>query len=229
MARRLRIRTSARPGVSVPKRSCATRRLLSLVLFTAIFAAVAVLLVAYSRGWHLTTSALAAGQMGNQAPATVLQAAAQGVDPPGTIDGAKNPELIPDDVAYRLVLLAIAEPQNATDAQQARFRAKIASAKLGEEDILALLQVLGTFQGQLDALTAQANAITAVNPRPYPGSVDYQKLLTLSQQRQPVFEQAMSALPARLSSSGLAALQTYVQNAKRGMKYVPDDIVMPSN
>src|SRR5262245_48959152 len=52
------------------------------------------------------------------------------LDPPGTIDGAKNPELIPDEVAYRLVLLAFAERENASEAEQARFRAKIAPAGL---------------------------------------------------------------------------------------------------
>jgi hypothetical protein len=33
---------------------------------------------------------------------------------------------------------------------------------------------------------------------------------------------AMSALPARLSLAGAAQLQAYVQNQKRGMKYLPD-------
>jgi len=143
-------------------------------------------------------------------------------DPPGTIDGSKNPELIPDMVAYRLVLLAIAEPENASDAQQARFRAKIASAQLNEDDLQMLLGILGTFQNQMDALTAQANQILARDPLPFAGTPDYQQLVELSKQREPVFNQAMSAVPARLSVDGAAKLQTYVQNAKRGMKYLPE-------
>lgn len=87
-------------------------------------------------------------------------------DPPGTIDGSKNPELIPDTVAYRLVLLAIAEPENASDAQKARFRAKIGGAQLGEDDIQMLLGIVGPFQNQMDALTAQANQILARDPLP---------------------------------------------------------------
>ena len=144
-------------------------------------------------------------------------------DPPGTIDGAKNPELIPDDVAYRLVLLAVAEREDATDAQKARFRAKIASAGLNAEDTEALRLILAAFQKQLDALNAQANQILARDPLPLAGTPDYQQLVELSKQRQPVFAEAMSALPARLSVGGLAKLQAYVQNAKRGMKYLPEN------
>jgi hypothetical protein len=143
-------------------------------------------------------------------------------DPPGTIDGSKNPELIPDDVAYRLVLLAVAEPEDATDTQKARFRAKIAPAGVDEEDTEAFLGILGPFQKQLDALNTQAEEIRARNPFPRPGAVDYQKLLELSKQRQQVFAEAMSAVPARLSLAGAAKLQAYVQNKKRGMKYLPD-------
>jgi hypothetical protein len=33
----------------------------------------------------------------------------------------------------------------------------------------------------------------------------------------------MSALPARLSVDGAAKLRAYVQNQKRGMKYLPEN------
>jgi len=144
-------------------------------------------------------------------------------DPPGTIDGAKSPELIPDDVAYRLVLLAVAEREDATDAQKARYRAKVASAGLNEDDTEAFRVILAAFQKQLDALNAQANEILARDPLPYAGTPDYQRLVVLSKQREPVFAQAMSALPARLTADGLAKLQSYVQKVKRGMKYLPEN------
>jgi hypothetical protein len=143
-------------------------------------------------------------------------------DPPGIIDGAKNPGLIPDEVAYRLVLLALAEPQDASDAQKARFRAKIASAGLNEDDTEALRLILAALQKQLDALNAQANQILARDPLPYAGTPDYQQLADLAKQRGPVFAEAMSALPARLSVDGVSRLETYVQSEKRRMKYLPD-------
>lgn len=171
------------------------------------------------------STAIPAGPNANAS--TAPQASGVSNDPPGTIDGAKNPELIPDDVAYRLVLLAVAEPENATDAQKARFQAKIASAKLNEEDTEAFLRILGTFQKQLGALNAQASQILARNPIPLPGTPDYQTLVDLSKQREPLFVEAMSAVPARLSADGFTNLQTYIQNAKRGMKYLPDSTPMP--
>jgi hypothetical protein len=168
-------------------------------------------------------------------PSAALSPGAQAVtpppagqsDPPGTIDGSKNPELIPDTVAYRLVLLAIAEPENATDAQKARFRAKIAGARLSEDDIQMLLGILGTFQNQMDALTAQANQILVRDPLPFAGTPDYQSLTGLSKQRESIFNQAMSAVAARLSADGVARLQAYVESAKRGMKYLPSDDFTP--
>ena len=143
-------------------------------------------------------------------------------DAPGTINGATNPELIPDDVAYRLVLLAIAEPQNPSDAQQARFRAKIGPAGLNDDDTAALLIIVVAFQKQLDALNVQVTQILARDPLPPAGSPDYQQLAGLAQQRSPVFTEATSALPARLSADGMAKLQAFVQNEKRRMKYHPD-------
>ena len=143
-------------------------------------------------------------------------------DPPGTIDGAKNPELIPDEVAYRLVLLAIAEPENAADAQKARFQAKVAPAGLDGNDAEALLGILGPFQSQLDAADAQGSQILARDPIPPSGSPDYQQLLQLGQQKDTALAQAISALPARLSADGVAKFQAFVQIQKKGMKYLPD-------
>jgi hypothetical protein len=148
-------------------------------------------------------------------------------DPPGTIDGSKTPELIPDDVAYRLVLLGIAEPENATPAQQARFRAKIASAKLDVDDTQALVVILAAFQKELDALNEQSKQIRLRTPIPMGGTPAYQQLAELSKQRLSVVAEAMGALPARLSPAGAAQFEAYVKAQKRGMKYVPDTPMKP--
>jgi hypothetical protein len=151
-----------------------------------------------------------------------VQPATPQPDPPGTIDGGKNPELIPDEAAYRLVLLAVAERENATEEEMARFQAKIAPAGLDDNDAEAFLGILTAFQKQLDALQGQASAVMARDPFPQPGSVDYNTLLQLGQQKQAVFAEAMGAVPARLSSDGAAKLDAYVKGEKRSMKYIPD-------
>jgi len=190
-----------------------------LLVLLAVFFIASFPLNRKTRSYDVQAQQVAARTPGT--PAAAQPQTAQ-PDPPGTIDGAKNPELIPDDVAYRMVLLGIAEPENATDAQKARFQAKIASAGLNGDDTQALLGILGTFQSQLDALNAHTNLILASDPIPLAGTPDYQKLVDLGKKREPVFTQAMSALPARLSADGAAKLLAYVQNQKRGMKYLPE-------
>lgn len=143
-------------------------------------------------------------------------------DPPGTIDGAKNPELIPDDTAYRLVFLAFSEPEKPTDAQKARFRAKLTAAGLDEDDTEAFRLILGHMQTQLDDVRAQENAVLAASPVPHPDSTSAAKLADLSRQRDGYLAEAMSALPARLSASGAAKLHDFIQTQKRGMKLLPD-------
>jgi len=81
-----------------------------------------------------------------------VQAQAAGGDPPDTIDGAKHPELIPDEVAYRLIFLAVAEPEGAPAERTALARAKIAPARLSEDDAVAFLSLLTAFRKQFDAL-----------------------------------------------------------------------------
>lgn len=61
------------------------------------------------------------------------------------IDGAVNPELIPDSTAYRLFLLTVSTPPNPTDEQKKRQAAHLAKVGLGEKDLQALLPILSNF------------------------------------------------------------------------------------
>jgi hypothetical protein len=153
---------------------------------------------------------------------TAVPVAAPQPDPPGMIDGAENPDLIPNEAAYRVVFLAFAEREDATDGERARYRAKIHPAGLGDDDETALFVILSAFKKQTDDLQAQATAILNKDPLPHPDSVDYQQLLDLDKQGRAVFGEAMSALPARLSADGVVKLDTYVKGEKRRMKYTPD-------
>lgn len=158
----------------------------------------------------------------SQTPDTTAQALPPQPDPPGMIDGAKDPDLIPDDAAYRAVFLAFAEREDATDAERARFQAKIRLAGLGEDDEAALFVILTAFKKQTDDLKSQASEILAQHPVPHPDSVEYKKLLDIDQQGRAAFHEAMSALPARLTSGGVTKLDVYIKGEKRRMKYTPD-------
>jgi hypothetical protein len=143
-------------------------------------------------------------------------------DMPGTIDGAKNPELIPDAIAYRLVFLAIMEPENPTEEQRARARAKISIAGLSEDDTVAFLLHLSRFHTAITGIDSLIGQIYARNPTPTPSSSDAQLLIQLGNQLEDLIAKTIADLPTQLSTDGMARLYAFVQQAKRSMKYVPN-------
>jgi hypothetical protein len=143
-------------------------------------------------------------------------------DPPGTIDGAKNPELIPDETAWRMVFLGIAEPESATEEQKARAEAKIASIGLNKQDAEAFLYLLSQFQTRLDALTAQMVDIQKRSPMMHPLSTDAEQMRELIDRTYELYADTTAALPAKLSPEGLEKLRAYMQETKRTTKIIPD-------
>jgi hypothetical protein len=149
------------------------------------------------------------------------EAEAAGSDPPDTIDGAKHPELIPDDVAYRLVFLAIAEPESAPPARLALARAKIAPAGLSADDTAAFLTLLTAFRKEFDALNAQETDLLQRNFAVHPLSTVAEQLRGIRAQRAKLFADTIAALPARLSDEGMAKLEEHLQREKHAMKMFP--------
>jgi len=181
---------------------------------------------------HNDPSSFRAGHVAHaaKAPAGAPQAPAPVPDPPGTIDGSKNPELIPDNTAYRLVFLALAEPQDPTPEQKARALGKMTPIGFSSDDAEAFLALLGEFDTTMSSINAQLAQIAARSPILSPGSTDAQTVLDLNNQTAQLFNNTIAALPSKLSAQGVAQLQTYVQQAKRGMKIIPDSSVnMPMN
>ena len=142
-------------------------------------------------------------------------------DPPGTIDGAKNPELIPDEVAYRMLFLGVAEREDATDEQKARARGKIAPAGLSEEDAEAFLRLMADFHKEMTAVLAENAKIRERNPFPDRLSTDWPIVVGLRKRMEANALNTMAALPARLSPEGMAKLQAHLAEVKRGIKRIP--------
>ncbi len=155
------------------------------------------------------------------APRAQTQATSGASDPPGTIDGSKNPELIPDELAYKMVLLSLIEPQNPTDAQKARQGAKIRMTGLSDGDAAALLATVGEFRDQLATIDSQVAQIHARDPIPSPNSTDWQQLAQLQKQKDQFVSDTILVLTGRLSSDGLKKLQAHIWNIKHGIKRVP--------
>jgi len=152
---------------------------------------------------------------------TAEQISAIPPDPPGTIDGARNPELIPDAVALRMIVLAVAEPADATEAQKERARAKLRPIRLSENDATTFIELLAEFRAQADALDEQVSEIYVRAPIPHPASTDHRQLVELANKKNQLVSDTVAAIPARLSEDGLVKLGSYLPEAKKGMKMFP--------
>jgi len=191
------------------------RPALLFVTFLAVLASVLFLLNSNPRSTRAQTDA----------PAVEEQPVAPNPDPPGTIDGKKNPELIPDEVAYRMIVLAVAEPEDATEEAKERAWAKINPIGFSREDGLAFLILLAEFQTQARELDKQVAEVLVRAPIPHPASTDYRQLVDLGKQRDQLLNNTVAAFPARLSQEGLLRLRTYLPEAKKGMKIIPDTVM----
>jgi hypothetical protein len=146
------------------------------------------------------------------------------VMPPGSIDGSRSPELIPDVVAFRLFFSALAEsPQTAAlvpgtpeitfsaPEPSARQRAILYPVQLGDGDQRILVQAASDFKDRLVNATA---VNSAASPAPEGAA---QSRLTLDE----IAQSAVTALKSKMSPDGFQRLQTFVQGQKRYMKRVP--------
>jgi hypothetical protein len=62
---------------------------------------------------------------------SITKQARQKPDPPGTISGANNPALIPDDVAYSMLFRLISGPRS--EAEKLRIKDRIRQMGLGKQ------------------------------------------------------------------------------------------------
>jgi hypothetical protein len=83
---------------------------------------------------------------------------------PIAVDGSKNPESIPDDVAYRHFLLAIAIHENPSQDELLRRSTLVARVGLSKADHDAFVSALGSLREELDAVDQARTSLTAASP-----------------------------------------------------------------
>lgn len=143
--------------------------------------------------------------------------------PAGEIDGAVNPELIPDHVAYSLLFRLISSRE--TEEEQRQIKAYIRGIGLGESgnrdgtDADVLIAMAEGFRQQVNVFDAEANDIVE---RHHPEhTIAYEESRRLDQMRnQKVLftDDIIARLPHRLSPEGWAALQRHIERMKRKTK-----------
>ncbi|MGH9431863.1 MAG: hypothetical protein ACRD3T_09995 [Terriglobia bacterium] len=130
------------------------------------------------------------------------------------VNGAEHPEQIPDSVAYRLVFLTMAEPEEPTDAQRARQRAYLEKAGLGEQDRISAVIVLANFKTRYDQLDAQYNeSVLAANRTKEPPGLE-----TFLSQQDELVQETRDALKADLRPEAMDRFDAYVRREKRNMQ-----------
>ncbi|SRR6266851_3652320 len=159
-----------------------------------------------------STSSITAPKDGTAQAATLLQ------DPPGTIDGAITPELIPDDVAYSLFFNFLAG--RGTEKEKNSLRAYMQQVQLGDIDLEALISTSQEYQNALNNIDTQQSALARANHQDLRG-IETQ-LNELQQRRLVLLNEKVQSLPNRLGKTGAANIQRHVMEyIKRKVKIIP--------
>ncbi len=139
---------------------------------------------------------------------------------PGLIDGAVNPEQIPDLIAYRLFLRLIV-PNNAGNLEKSRVRAFAHDTGLSEPGVDLLLTGASDFQARVAVLDRQA---AELKDRFWPNPTQdvIAKLTELENQKNLLLTEAVSNLHRALGPEGEQKLHKHVTgHVKRHAKVIP--------
>ena len=144
--------------------------------------------------------------------ATASSTSTTPVLPPGTIDGSKTPDLIPDIVAYRLVFVAFSEPPNPTAEQASRQHAKLGSLELSKPDIDIFSSELSRFHDRYRQLIAGQTPNT-------PATDDARGAFI--QARDAIVSDTVAALESRGSANAIIRFKAFVLSEKKHMTMAP--------
>lgn len=134
------------------------------------------------------------------------RSAGQPIHPPGTIDGRATPELIPDIVAYRLVLVAFAQPASATQKQKALQRSQLAQFNMSEGEMAGFGSILENFHSGYRALIA--------TQRP---SMSNSERAAFFSSRDMIVNNALLRLSSTLSQNAMIRFRAFVLSEKARM------------
>jgi hypothetical protein len=132
------------------------------------------------------------------------------------IDGATNPELIPDSVAYRLYFSVVALAPNAPASQTQAQAAHLRGIGLGDQDKTTLVTALATFATQHAALIKSYNdGVATAQTLGLSPAANY---AAFTVQQDALVQATRSGLGLAITPEGLARLQAHIQSEKRRMQ-----------
>ena len=131
-------------------------------------------------------------------------------DVPLVVDGEKNPELIPDAVAYRQFILAVSPARHAAPLEIERRKRFVAALPLTAEDINVIESTVSRVNDNLDTLSRASAANRDAETEAF--------VVERKAQRDSVFDTARQRLLAGLSADGVGKVHAVVQAMKRNIK-----------
>lgn len=148
-------------------------------------------------------------------------------DPPGTIEGRRNPELISDRAAYTVLFLVLANRKTPQEAASARAYLTRFDAGLSDSDLASLISAATEYRQRVSVFDGQVKVIKDSNwPRPSPAV--FVKLRGLQAAKEALIQEIASSLRHRLSSHGMNVVTDQVlPHIKSMTKLAPEPRSLP--
>ena len=147
-------------------------------------------------------------------------------DPPGTINGAVNPELIPDRTAYILLLRLLAGRHTEEEKISMKYYLRRDRPNLTDEDINALLVAADEFVARVGVLDRKAKEIKD-RYWPNPPAHVMETLRQMQSQKELIADQVISSLSGRLSRGGLRDVHAFVNERVKSRTKINESAKSP--
>lgn len=148
-------------------------------------------------------------------------------DRPGTINGALQPERIPDRAAYSILFRVLSNRNTEQEKQRARayIRHVLACSKCNktkedDTDADAILALVEEFNQKVNSLDSEVKRLKDTH-WPQPSAQVMARLQEMQVQKDKVIDELISSLPKRLSISGFDKVKAHIGRMKTKMKVAP--------
>jgi hypothetical protein len=140
--------------------------------------------------------------------------------PPLLVDGALNPNAIPDLVAYEFLLNSVADGAGTTEPDRIRAKILVGKTGLSEQKNQALTATANSFRVALAPLNAQAKELKDRN-WPTPSSSVLAQLDNLQRQKETILRARFNALLEQLNDDDKEKLNKRILEIKSKVKQYP--------
>jgi hypothetical protein len=151
------------------------------------------------------------------------------VDPPGTIHGDKNPELIPDRVAFNLFFRTLSSANGIPGVYNQPFLGKVSKEMGLDSSVTTRLKlIVDEYQAGVHALDARAREIKDQH-WPEPSQAAMRELEELQSRKDAIVDGLISSLSVKLGVNEAERVRRYInQSFKTKIKIAPPPTDFPA-